>query len=268
MILYSLPLAGQQDPRISGALHRLSKEAAGLWQVAPGFTGRESVHQKALARKGRDIGPTFQTRDIESFYALGAFKGAPEALREFRHILLVDGKAMDDEKSARRAFEAQLLSGQDAVKETLRKDFEKTCLAGSATDFGQLILLFTNANLAKYSFEFGGESRLGADNAWQIAFTQLAGDQSLHVSEGHRKIVEKLQGEIWSRPGDFLPLRIVLNSRRQRDKNEIRDEAMVDYMVVAPALLPASLVYRRYVNGALLLESVYRYSDWQPVGAP
>ena len=255
-----------KDARIAEALHRWSSEAGSFWQVAPGFVGRETVHQKALKKGKGAKAQSFETRDIESFYALATFRGAPEALREFRWILTIDGKKQQEEEGARRAFEAQLVSGKDEAKEALRTDFEKACLAGVATDFGQLILLFTKPNLEKYSYELSGESRLGADNAWQIAFTQFAGDQSLHLSEGRRNMSVKLQGELWSRPGDFLPLRIVVNARRQRDKNQIRDEAMLDYMVVPPALLPASLVYRRYVNEEMRLESVYRYSDWQAMG--
>ena len=45
-----------KDARIAEALHRWSSEAGSFWQVAPGFVGRETVHQKALKKgKGSDL---------------------------------------------------------------------------------------------------------------------------------------------------------------------------------------------------------------------
>ena len=262
------PLASQPDPRVADALYRISKEASGLWQTAPHFIGLETVTQKALTRGRGKLPPAFRTREIVSCYSLGAFKGSPEALREFRHIVSVDGKTLEDEKSGRAGLERELASSADSGKLALLKEFEKTCLAGSATDFGQLILLFTKPNLSKYSFEFAGDARIGVDNAWLIGFKQQTGNESLHISEGGSKRSEKLQGEISVRQGDYLPLRIILNATHARGKNEIRDAAKLDYTVVGGALLPAALVYRRFVNGDLAMESIYRYSDWQAAGAP
>ncbi len=267
-LFLALPSASQQDARVSDALYRVSKEASGLWQTAPHFIGLETVTQKALTKGKGKLPPGFRTREIVSYYSLGAFKGSREALREFRQIVFVDGKPVGDEKSGRGDLERELASVSDSGKIALLKDFEKTCLAGSATDFGQLILLFTRPNLSKYSFEFAGDARIGVDNAWLIGFKQQTGNESLHISEGGSQRSEKLQGEISVRQGDYLPLRIVLNVGHTRGKNEIRDSAKLDYTVMGGALLPAALVYRRFVNGDLALESIYRYSDWQAAGAP
>ncbi len=261
-------LVAQQDPRVTDALYRISKEASGLWQTAPHFIGLETLTQKALTKGKGKLPPGFRTREIVSLYSLGALKGSPEALRELRRIVSVDGNSLDGEKTGRAEFERELASTSDSGKIALLKEFEKTCLAGSATDFGQLILLFTRPNLSKYSFEFAGDARIGVDDAWLIGFKQQTGDESLHISEGGSNRSEKLQGEISVRQGDYLPLRIVLNVTHARGKNEIRDAAKLDYMVVGGALLPAALVYRRFVNGDLAMESIYRYSDWQPSVAP
>jgi hypothetical protein len=269
---------GEQDARVTEALYRVSKEASQLWQVAPGFLCRETLHQKALVHQrsrfragveatktGPSVEPAYQTREIVSFYGLGAFKGAPEALREFRETYSLDGAAVEDEKKARVKFASLLKGGDNSEKEAAIGEFERRCLAGSATDFGQVILLFTKINVNKYAYTFGGAARLGVDNAWTIPFQQQKGDESLHISDGGKKIAVKLQGEIWVRQGDFLPLRIVLNSTRTHKKNEVRDEAKVDYTVVSGALLPAAVVCRRFLNDELVLESIYRYADWQPV---
>jgi hypothetical protein len=272
-------MPGAEDTRVTEAMYRVSKEASQLWQIAPGFMGRDTLNQRALVRKrshfrvgvagetGGKLEPMYQTREILSFYGLGAFKGAPEALREFRESYAMDGAPLQDEKKARERLGALLSGGDNAAKQAAINTFEQRCVAGSATDFGQLILLFTKANVNKYTYEFGGDTRLGVDNAWMISFKQQKGNESLHISDGGKKIAEKLQGEIWVRQGDYLPLRVVLNSTRTRNKNEIRDEAKVDYTVISGALLPAAIVYRRFLNDELVLESIYRYADWQPVVA-
>jgi hypothetical protein len=257
------------------ALYRVSREAARLWQTAPSFIARESVVQRALVHKknrlsiGVGMGsigsgiPLFQTREILSYYSLGAFQGAPEALHEFRETFSVDGHSVAEEPAARAKLIEELEGDVDATKQELVKQFEKKCVAGAATDFGQLILLFTRSHVDKYSYEVTGDGRIGADTAWVLSFKQLGGEQALRITDNGKKIVEKLQGEIWVRQGDYLPLRITLNSTRARDKSEIRDEAKVDYTVVSGALLPASLTYRRFTDDDLALESVYRYSNWE-----
>lgn len=274
-LLFHLPTFAQQDKKVSDALYRLSREAANLWQTAPNLFARETVAQKALVQ-GRTkmkmtlgaaaIGkaaPKFDNREIISFYALGGFKGSPEALHEFREVISIDGKAVGDEKGEQASFAQKLASPDNSVKKELVSEYEKSCLGGAATDFGQILLLFTSANLKKYTFTPGGDTRIGADNAWQIAFEQIAGNESLHISEGRQKMTEKLTGEVWVRQGDYLPLRILLNSSHARNKNQIRDEAKVDYTVASGALVPASLTYRRFVNDDMVFESIHRYSDWQ-----
>jgi hypothetical protein len=248
---------------VGEALYRVSRDAARMWQIAPGFIGREIITQKAQVYRHKRM--VTENREVASFYTLGAFKGTPEALREFRETFSIDGKPLQDEAAAREKLAAEMAGGNDESKRELLQTFDEKSLGGSATDFGQIILLFTKPNLDRYTFELAGNNRLGVDNAWIIDYKQQSGTQSLHVSDRGKKLNEKLQGEIWVRQGDNLPLRIVLNSTRSRDKKDIRDEAKVDYTVVSGALLPAALTYRRFVDSELVLESIYRYSDWRQI---
>ena len=256
--------AAAEDPRLADALYRLSREASGLWQNAPHLLARELVTQRAMRAHSKG----FATREIVSFYSLGAFAGAPEALREFRHIVSVDGKAMEGEHAALAAFRRELASPDAESKQELIKSFERTCLSGAATDFGQLILLFTKPNQAKYSFQMAGDTRIGVDAAWIISFQQLAGDESLHIRDAGRKRDERLHGEISVRQGDYLPLRIVLHARHTVKSHEVRDEAKLDYTAIGGALVPISLVYSRFENDEVTLESIYRYSEWQRYRGP
>jgi hypothetical protein len=226
------------------------------------MTQRAAVTQH---KRGKPDAIVVQTREIVSYYSLGTLKSAPEALREFRHIFIVDRIPIEDEKWALDEFRSELQPRDDPARRALIENFEKRCLASAATDFGQLLLLFTRTNLPKYDFGLAGEARIGDDQAWRIAFTQKAGAESLHIFEAGAKRTDRLQGEVTVRQGDYLPLRIDLNDSHKHGESEIRDEAKLAYMVVSGGLLPAALVYRRYVNNQLALESVYRYSDWQPL---
>jgi hypothetical protein len=59
-----------------------------------------------------------------------------------------------------------------------------------------------------------------------------------------------------------------LTASRRLESDEIRDEASVDYAPTATgAVLPASVVYRRYINNEMKVENVSQYSDWQPVNS-
>jgi hypothetical protein len=271
-----LPTPAQDDPKVKEALYRLSREASRFWQTAPGFIGRETVTQRVLTSKRKrhqaedeprvdKRKPAFRTQQIVSWYSLGALRASPEALREFRRIYEIDGKPIEREAHAKSTFIAEVAATEDEPRQKLLAEFEREVLPGAATDFGQLLLLFSKSKLDKYAFQLTGESRVGADAALVIDFKQVAGNQALRIQDGGKKLTEKLQGQILAREGDYLPLRIALNSTREHKKNQIRDEAIVDYAVSAGALLPASLTYRRFLNGDLIVESTYRYMSWEPL---
>lgn len=272
LAILHLPTPAEDDPKLQEALYRLVREATNFWQTAPGFIGRETIEQRIVIvhrKRNGAIDPKRQdesrSREIISWYAFGSFRRSPEALREFRRIVEIDGKAVDKEPAARSMLATQIKSRDDGAREELLKQFEDQTLAGAATDFGQLLLLFTKKNLDKYSFKQTTPSRVGADVAMVIAFQQVGGNQALRIVDGRKKVAQQLQGEILVRQGDYLPLRITLKSTSDVKENKIRDEAGVDYAVAHGALLPAALTYRRFVNDGLVVDSTYRYSGWEPL---
>lgn len=210
--------------------------------------------------------PEFTHREIISYYAFSSFRTAPEALHEFREIVSSDGRTITAAGAARQELRAALDSHDDKTKRTLLADFEKSSLAIAATDFGQLILLFTKANMAKYSFELRGSALVGADRAMLLDFRQKAGEEALRVSEPGKRRREPLEGQIWIRESDSVPLRITLNTSRLERSKKIRDEARVDYQPNPGGLiLPVSVVHRRFVNDELSVENIYQYNDWKPI---
>jgi hypothetical protein len=220
-----------------------------------------------IGRKATEpVKPEFKDREIVSYYALSAFRASPEALHEFRQVVSVDRKPIMVETKALQNFQAILKSKDDRARTELQEDFEQANLAVAATDFGQLILLFTKANLGKYSFERDTPAFIGADRALVIKFRQSTGREGLRIDEPGKQVKQPLSGQLWVRETDYQPLRITLTTARQIDSEEIRDEARVDYApTAAGVVLPASVIYRRYVDNEMKVENVSQYSDWQPM---
>lgn len=267
-----------QDALVAQALPQIAKQASKFWQTAPGYVAKETLKQKAAVlpkRKFRIGGgavdppkPELKDRAIVSYYAISSFRSSPEALHEFRQVMSVDGKPVAPEASVLERFRATLASPDDRSKKALETEFEKTGLAIAATDFGQLVLLFTKSNLEKYTFEPQSTGLIGADRAIVISFRQNTGAESFRIVESGKQTNEPLSGELWVRDSDFMPLRITLKVTRREQHEEVRDEARVDYALKADGiLLPASVVYRRFRNDELWVENVYEYSDWQPARA-
>jgi hypothetical protein len=281
-ILAALALAQSslpaQDTLTTETLPQVARHASRFWQAASGYFCRETLHQKALTMPKRKlrighkatelVKPEFKDREIISYYALGSFRTTPEALHEFRQVFLVDGKPLMPEAKALQKFRAILSSRDDRARTELQQDFDQANLAVAATDFGQLLLLFTKANLGKYIFERDISTLIGADRAMVIKFRQSTGQEALRIGEPGKQVKQPLSGKLWVRESDNQPLRITLTATRQLESVEIRDEANVDYAPTAMgAVLPASVVYRRYIDNELRVENVSQYSDWQPVDA-
>jgi hypothetical protein len=263
-----------QTALVNQALPQIAKDASKFWQTVPGYVAKETLKQKAAVAPKRHfrigggaIDPPkaeLKDREIVSFYAISSFKSSPEALHEFRQVVSVDGKPVAAEAGLLEKFRSVLASSDDRTKKALQTDFEKTGLTIAATDFGQLLLLFTKSSLAKYTFEPKSTELIGADRAIVIAFQQSNGEQSLRIIESGKQMNKPLSGEVWVRDSDFTPLRITLNVNRHEQHEEVRDEARVDYEPKANGiLLPVSVVYRRFRNDELSVENVHEYSDWQ-----
>ena len=265
----------QGDARLAQALAEVARVAATFWHSAPDYVARETLNQKALTLPKRRFRagasaiqppkPEFSHREIVSYYALSSFRTSSEALHEFREIVSVDGQTKTGD-SAPDKLRTVVNADDDKAKKALLNEFEKTSLAVAATDFGQLILLFTKANQAKYNFKLRGSALVGADRAMIVDFGQSAGAEALRVAEPGKEVREPLTGQIWIRESGLAPLRVTLTTSRRDGSKTVRDEARVDYEPKANGMiLPVSIVYRRFVNDDLFVEAIYQYSEWQAV---
>jgi hypothetical protein len=273
-------IRGQTDPRLEQALPQIARQASNFWHSAPSYVARETLKQKAIvpSRRKLRIGksaleprtPSFKDREIVSYYGFSSYQAAPESLHEFRCVVTIDEKTVAEAQAAHSRLLSILESSDDGRKRSLSEEFQKDGLGSSAIDFGQLILLFTRSRLDQYSFELRSSGMVGVEQALTIEFRQVAGNESLHISEAGKKVRRPLEGELVVREADFHPLRVTLRSEHWDGDTNIRDNATVEYAPLGTntnVMLPASVAFRRYFNDELYLENIAQYSDWQPVSA-
>lgn len=263
------------DERLAVILARLAEEAEVFAQMAPDVVAQETLKQRARRAPARfrpRLGssaaqppqPQYRTREIVSEYGYSMFREAPGALHEFRQVIAVDGRRIASVEKARRTLSRGLRSDDDRLKKRMLEDFEKHGLTGTAADFGQVILLFGKRRLANYSFRIAGPGQIGADAALRVAFQQTSGTGSLLIFDRRNALHQPLEGEIWVREADSVPLEVVLRSTRKEAGTTVRDEAKVDY-VISPhgALAPVAVVHRQFAGDELVVENLFQYSSFR-----
>ena len=258
---------------------RLSEEAEAFQKLAGEVLGTETLHQRAQQPLGRfhpRVGrgapaPTWKDREIVSEYGFAAFAGEPSALHELRQVISVDGRKVGDSKKAEEALAKVITASDDARKREVLKQFEKYGLTGAATDFGQLILLFTRRGLERYEFTERGPKMLGDALVLTFAYKQLDGPEALTLIEADKKDqMDRLgvEGEIWVRADSYVPVRITLAASRGEGPASIREEASVDYaMSQYGAVLPVSTAHRELHGGKVTAENHFSYTGFRKFGA-
>jgi hypothetical protein len=289
----------QQQNEIPNITSRLAEEADVFAHSARLVLSEETLSQrtrKAPSRFQPRVGGVanerqeYLTRQIISEYGFSTLKDSPNALHEFRTIVSVDGKKVLGAEKARKTLTMGVTSPDDTLKKEILRDFEKHGLVGAATDFGQIILLFTKRRLADYQFGIVGQERMGADTAAVLAFQQKAGAESLTTFAGREAIHTGLQGFIWVRFPDYLPMRVRLLSSRRDGPYIFQTDATVEYaMSPHGCILPASVVQRetavpvsifakegprkmsqlfqKPMEGLLMTENIFQYAPFRKFGA-
>jgi hypothetical protein len=276
-IFYLASAAGAQTlPEI---LSRVSEEAAVFRRVAPEVLAEETLTQRALkapprfhprigSAASKPVGAARQTREIVSEYSFGTLKDAPESLHEFRQVISVDGQAISAAAAARHSLALGLASADDHARKRMLEDFQKYGLTNAVVDFGPLLLLFTKRQIGNYRFELAGEDRIGADQVKIVSYAQIAGPDRMLVFQGRRAIHQPIQGRIYARVPDGLPLRITIVESRESGKNTFRDEAVVDYTPNAHGFVaPAAITHKGFAGDRLLVEDEFRYTVFKKFGA-
>ena len=189
-------------------------------------------------------------------------------IHELRQITSVDGKQIARASEAQGALVKLLTASDDQRKKRALEQLEKYGLQGAATDFGQILLLFTRANQERYEITAAGPRLLGTVPTQVFHYRQLDGPQALTVFRGGAATKIGVEGEIWVREADGLPLRITMAATDSSTEKTLREEATVDYALSEfGALLPVETTHRELRSGTEVAENKFTYAGFHRFGA-
>jgi hypothetical protein len=278
LLLLCFALVLRADERTRQLADRLAREAQAFEKIAPQLVGRETLHQRVLAQPARlklHVGDsakrpvaTWKEREIVSEYA---FALLGREIHELRQVTSVDGKPVAGESQAQAALAKLLTSHDDQRKKRALEQLEKYGLQGAATDFGQILLLFTRGNLERYEITASGPRLLGTVPTQVFHYQQLDGPHALTVFRGDNPNKTQrlsIEGEIWVRESDGLPIRISMAATDSNTDKTLREEATVDYaMSKFGALLPVETTHRELRSSVEVEENKFTYVEFHPFGA-
>lgn len=265
----------QNSPALPRILARVGQEAEAFRRVAPSTLSEETLEQRSLisaqapeaAPLRGPSGSQFETHEVISEYGYASPAGAPNSLHEVRKVISVDNRPVSTVEQARHAMTLGLNSSEVKLKKRLLEDFERHGLHGAATDFGQLILLFSPARIRDYTFELKGERQIGADRLLIISFEQVSGSGGLTVFRGNAAKRQPITGELLVRKRDGVPMRISMTALSTTKDLTLKDESTVDYADTnLGVVMPASVVHREYVKESLVSENTFFYTSFRKMG--
>ncbi len=290
-VLAPLAMAGQNAPlAASGAgpgseaafrplLARVAEEADAMAQNIPRTLTIETLEQRSVrpptrfrprAGTATDVPSARSTiRQVVSEYSVGALNDTESRdLHEFREVISVDGKPVQSEASAQRALSLGVQAQSDRIRKRLLEKFAKHGLVDVATDYGLILLEFTRRGWENLQFGHAEEARLGTSTALVLIWKQRStagGELEFH---GRREVRLSLEGRLWMRKSDGLPLRVEAWAELEDSGHLLRDQASVEYRMSSHGFLtPASVVHRHSVDGHVMTENLYLYQPFRMFSA-
>jgi hypothetical protein len=253
-------------------LEALGRASATFARSAPGLTAREALTQRGrqgameIAASGRyknfTIPPGFRIHEVISDYSLGQI-GAPPVMHEVRTVVTMDGMPIHGDAESRHTLTHGLKSPDDETKKKLLENLEHSQLTGAVTDFGPVLLLFTAARQKNYTFAFEGPGNLDNEPFLIVHYQQTSGAQGVTEFRARAEERHPAEGEIWMRRKDLLPLRITVHTAEVLSrKYTLRNAAEVNYQPTSFGLAPATVIHKQSLNGDLLVENNFSYSDY------
>ena len=124
-------------------------------------------------------------------------------------------------------------------------------------------MLFERRQLGDYRFAISGEQYLGSDPVVIVHYKQLLGSSALTVFEGRKAVKVPLEGDLWVRIADSVPLRVTTRTVIESGKSTTEYRSVVDYYRSAfGVVLPASVRYEKLINENVVIENLATYSDF------
>jgi hypothetical protein len=256
---------------------RVAEEAEILQQNAVKIVSQETLEQRSVMppsrfrpRLGsameRASGPRFRVREVVSEFSFGALRGAQtHDLVEFRQVLSVDDRPLQTTGSALRALSQGIQAGDERTRKRMLEEFARNGLVDIATDYALILLTFTSRGQRQIEFTPLGQGYVGTDAAVTVLWKQKSTDGGVLEFHGQQSVRRALQGTLWVRASDGLPLRVrAWMEYTDPAKHGIRDEATVDYTMSQHGFLtPASVLHRHLVNGKVMTENLYSYQPFK-----
>ena len=279
LALLIFAVAVRADERTQQLLDRLAQEAEAFEKVAPQLMGVETLNQRALTPPPRfklrvgqaaeqPLTATWQQREIISEYGFAVFGSG--AIQELRLVIAVNRKHVADEKKAQDDLASLVTGNNDQRKRRALQQLEKYGFRGGATDFGQILLLFSRSTQERYEITYEGERDAGEGRVQAFRFQQLDGPEALTLfRQGHVEQPRHLnvEGEIWVREPDGAPVRITMVATDRSSDQAVREEAAVDYEPSEfGAMLPVETNHKESRAGSVVTENKFRYAGFHRFG--
>ena len=256
---------------------RVAEEAEVLEQNAARILTQESLEQRSVmpptrfrprigSATERATGPRFRVRDVVSEFSFGALRSSQSHdLIEFRQVLSVDGRPLQTADNALRALSQGIKQGDDRTRKRVLEEFARNGLVDIATDYALILLAFTARGQRQMEFSPTAQGYIGTNAAIALTWKQESTQGGVLEFHGQESVHRALQGTLWVRASDGLPLRVsAWMEYTDRASHLIRDEATVDYIMSEHGFLtPASVIHHHVVNGAIMTENLYRYQPFK-----
>ena len=144
------------------------------------------------------------------------------------------------------------------------EQFEKLGLVGAATDFGQMLLLFSRPALPRFHFNYKAPGRLAGSAVSIVQWYQLDSEASARVFRGNDMTRVKMKGEIWFRDSDNRPVRITaLIPIRENDRDVVHEAEIDYYRSTYGVMLPRVVRYKKIAGKDLVVENYGFYSNYR-----
>ncbi len=260
-------IAQLSPPRIP---RRVAEEAEVLEQNAARILTQETLEQRSLMpptrfrpRDGTDAeraaGPQFRIREVVSEFGFGALRRSQSPdLIEFRQVLSVDGQPQQSSENALHALSQGIQQGDDRTRKRMLEQFARNGLVDIATDYALILLAFTSHGQKQIEFAPSLHGYIGNDHAISFQWRQKSAEGGATEFHGQQSAHRALQGTLWVRESDGLPLRIhAWMEYTDQAKRLIRDEATVDYIMSEHGFLtPTSVIHHHFVNASVITENL------------
>jgi hypothetical protein len=253
-------------------LARVAEEAEVFEQNIPKALTQETFEQRALMPPSRfrprgsqsaagASKPRLQVRQVVSEYSVGTFhETTSRDLHEFRQVVAVDGRPVQSIEKASHALSLGMRSEDDRIRKRMLEDFARYGLVDIASDYALILLEFNRRGQENLTIRTGSSANIGADAALALVWKQKSDVGGQLEFAGKRTVRRPLQGTLWVRESDGLPLRVEASAEYTDHGHVIRDQATVDYSQSPHGFLtPVSVVHRHLIDGNLVTENLYRY---------